>query len=152
MKARKIALFLAAVMLYGMLTACAGAPLVPADANADAMAVPIDDGPLGEPLRAQLHDNGWSLVEYDADALARNREYRMLARHAKYRLTLSADRIGNCRGETPSFLYNIAVIENASGTVRLALTGASCVDTIMERFAAGLERQGLTWPRVGVGG
>ncbi|WP_353111527.1 hypothetical protein [Salinisphaera dokdonensis] len=153
MTQRKILLTALAILLYGMLTACAGAPLPPADNGASrAMAVPQDDGMLAQRLRQSLNDRGWSLIEYDADALNRNRGYGGLAGQAKYRLTLSSDRIGNCRGGTPSFLYNIAVIENATGHVDLALTGANCLDTTVTRFEAGLDRRELVVPTVGAGG
>ena len=153
MKLRQIAHSAVAILLYGMLTACAGAPLPPADNGASrAMAIPQDDGMLARGLRDELRERGWSLLEYDADALARNRGYAGLARQAKYRLTLSGDRIGNCRGGTPSFLYNIAVIENSTGDVQLGLTGANCLDTTVTRFAEGLDRKALVIPTVGAGG
>jgi hypothetical protein len=153
MKLRNTVHSAVAILLYGMLTACAGAPLPPADnGSSRAMAVPGDEGMLAQRLRESLRERGWSLIEYDADALGRNRGYAGLARQAKYRLTLSGDRIGNCRGGTPSFLYNLAVIENASGRVDLALTGASCLDTVVTRFEADLDRKELVIPTVGAGG
>lgn len=153
MKFRHIIHTAVAIVLYGMLTACAGAPLASSDnASAQAMAVPESDDLLAQRLRQSLGERGWTLIEYDAEALDRNRGYAGLARQAKYRLTLSADRIGNCRGGTPSFLYNIAVIENASGKVGLALTGANCLDTTAMRFEEGLDRQQLVVPTVGAGG
>lgn len=153
MKPRNLRHTAIAILLYGMLTACAGAPLPPADnGSARAMAVPADDGMLAQQVRETLRDRGWSLLEYDADALERNRGYTGLARQAKYRLTLSGDRIGNCRGGRPSFLYNLAVIENASGRVDLALTGANCLDTAITRFEDGLDRNQLVVPTVGAGG
>lgn len=142
-----------AVLLYGMLTACAGAPLPPTDnGSTHAMAVPTDDGMLATRARQSLRDRGWSLLEYDTDALDRNHGYDGLAQQAKYRLTLSGDRIGNCRGGRPSFLYNITVIENATGRVGLALTGANCLDTAISRFENGLDRKQLVVPTVGAGG
>lgn len=153
MKLRNIVRSALAILLYGMLTACAGAPLPPADnGSSRAMAVPEDDGMLAKRLRESLSDRGWSLIEYNAEALSRNRGYGGLATQAKYRLTLSSDRIGNCRGGTPSFLYNVAVIENATGHVDLALTGANCLDTTVTRFEDGLDRRELVVPTVGAGG
>lgn len=142
-----------ATLLYGMLTACAGAPLPATDNGASrAMALPAVEGMLAEQVRASLRDRGWSLLQYDAEALDRSRDYDGLARRAKYRLTLSDDRIGNCRGGRPSFVYNITVIDNATGRVGLALTGANCLDTAISRFEDGLERNALVVPTVGAGG
>ncbi|MES1941302.1 hypothetical protein T5B8_13740 [Salinisphaera sp. T5B8] len=153
MTLRKIPSLALAIMLYGMLSACAGAPLPSADNGAArAVAVPGDDGVLVERLRASLRERGWALMSYDAAALERSRAYDSLARQAKYRLTLSEDRIGNCRGGTPSYLYNAAMIENLSGDVVFALTGANCLDTVISRFADGLDRNDLIVPRIGAGG
>ncbi|MBS64487.1 hypothetical protein [Salinisphaera sp.] len=154
MKPRKTPLTALAIVLYGMLTACASAPL-PApvdDASTRAVAVPAGDGLLLERLRASLRERGWALMSYDAAALDRNRAYDSLARQARYRLTLSEDRIGNCRGGMPSFIYNAAMIENRGGTVVFALTGAHCLDDVISRFATGLDRNGLIAPTVGAGG
>ena len=153
MTLRKIPSIALAITLYGMLSACAGAPLPPADNGASrAVAVPAGDGLLLERLRASLRARGWALMSYDANALEQNRAYNGLARQAKYRLTLSEDRIGNCQDGMPSFLYNAAVIENLNGHVVFALTGANCLDTTILRFEAGLDRNDLQVPRIGAGG
>ena len=99
-----------------------------------------------------MRERGWALMSYDAAALDRNRAYDSLARQARYRLTLSEDRIGNCRGGMPSFIYNAAMIENRGGAVVFALTGAHCLDDVISRFATGLDRNGLIAPTVGAGG
>lgn len=133
-----------------LLTGCAGAPAVrAADAAVDpdtVVAVPPGESALADQLRRRLSARGWSLTRYDPVELERNRGYAQLARRARYRLTLSAERIGNCRAEEPSFLYNLALISNQSGDVAVALTGAQCVTTTLKRFDEALDRKRIAAP------
>jgi len=149
--------FFAALCLlcYGMLTACAStsppmraatpATLYPAQT----IAVPADNGMLAQSLRTSLTQHGWSLMQYDPAALQGSRGYSGLAAQARYRLTLSSERIGDCRSGDASFLYNIALIENNGGDVLIGLTGANCRATAIQRFESALERKQLTRPANG---
>jgi len=136
------------VVLCAGLAACASSPPArpTAPAGANTIAVPDNDNSLAQQLHGSLRARGWSLIQYDPDALQDNRAYGRLAQRAQYRLTLSATRIGACRDSAPSFLYNLALIENRSGDVTLALTGASCITTATRRFEDGLDRNGLRAP------
>ncbi|GAB3670728.1 hypothetical protein [Salinisphaera aquimarina] len=142
---------IAVLLLSGMLNACANTP-PPARASDNGyrpdvtVAVTQDTGMLAQGLSRSLRQHGWTLIGYDADALQGNRDYQSLARRARYRLTLSSDRIGDCRSGEPSFLYNVAMIENASGDVALALTGATCLATAIRDFDTDLRRKHLIVP------
>lgn len=134
-------------LLAGALGACANSPAATPTPTANprptdiSIAVPGQRNMLSQRLRRTLGERGWSLTHYDPDTLQGSRDYDRIAQRARYRLTLKANRIGDCRSGEPSFLYNLALIENASGNVRLALAGASCLSTIIERFQADLDRK-----------
>lgn len=145
------------VLACGLLGACVSAPRTSETApgvatGMDTIAVPRDTGMLAQGLRRSLDARGWRLTDYDAGRLEQTRDYQALARRARYRLTLSSDRIGDCRSGDPSFLYNVAVIENQSGRVPLALTGANCLRTAIGKFEQGLDRKQLIAPEAATSG
>lgn len=139
------------LLLVGpLLAACTGNAGVRTDTGPGAgdtvIAVPATGGMLGDRLRRSLSQRGWSLLRYDPEALERSRDYARLAAQARYRLTLTARRIGNCGSEMPSYIYNTALIANENGHVALALTGADCLDSVAARFESELARRRITPP------
>lgn len=137
------------LLCISMLSACAGTAQPPPAASMNVaaqstIAVPANDDMLARALRDRLSAHGWSLIQYDAQALQNSRGYQGLARQAQYRLTLSNKPIGACRSGEASFIYNIALIENQSGDVRVGLTGADCSARIIERFDTALDRRQLS--------
>lgn len=138
----------------GVLTACAHDPglqavQAPPDPAAT-VAVPHEQNALADQLRNALSARGWTLTNYDASTLQAQAGYAELARRARYRLTLSADRIGYCRGGQPSFLFNTALVENATGAVPVAMTGAHCLTTAKREFDAALDRHRIRAPQTSV--
>lgn len=138
------------VTLCAGLAACATQPpsaTPAARTGLDTIAVPEGHNDLGVQLQHSLTQHGWSLTRYNPDVLQQSRTYDQLARRARYRLTLSTTRIGACRDGAPSFFYNLALIENRSGDVALALTGASCIGTAVQKFEDGLNRKNIRPPQ-----
>lgn len=139
------------VPVAALLSACASHPATgPADArsrpNAPARSILVSDGhssALARRLRQTLRQRGWQLVDYRGDLAHPGRSYRALAQRAKYRLTLSDTPVSHCRNGDSGYRYRIAVIQNRGGNVPVTLSGAACLDTIVQDFATALDRQGL---------
>lgn len=133
-----------------VLGACAGRAPGPTGSPArqpDAtIIVPGEESALAQDLRRNLAERGWTLTRYDAAMLKGNVDYEAMARKARYRLTLSGTQIGACRNGEPSFLYNLAIIENRSGDVPLALSGVSCLKTVIRDFANQLDQKQIVPP------
>ncbi|MES1927052.1 hypothetical protein [Salinisphaera sp. T31B1] len=153
MLSRPPLVFLSSLLCCALISACAATPKTQRPARPAAashtVAVPAADDPLGQGLQASLTDRGWSLMQYDPSALADNRGYQRLSTLARYRMTLSSKRIGDCRNGDASYLYNVAVIENDGGGVIAAMTGAQCRETAIERFGDELDRKRFSPPASG---
>lgn len=143
-----IILLLSALILAG----CARQPsrpsaqATPATAvSAHTMIVSAARGPLADNIRQTLSSNGWRLAEYhSAGASNTPADAQAMAQRARYRLTLTASSAGACRSGEPSFMYRLSVIENASGKVPLAMSGADCVSAIKQQFQQELAEDGLS--------
>jgi len=148
MHLHKSVLVILSLLCFGMLSACASTSQPAASvatnlASRHTIAVPAADDMLARALRDRLSARGWSLIQYDANALQDSRGYLGLAHQARYRLTLSNRRIGDCRSGEASFVYNVALIENQSGDVLMGLTGADCRGRVLKRFDTTLDRKHL---------
>jgi len=111
--------------------------------------VPADPGPLATALRESLSAEGWQTARYSTGASNMADDARAMAQRARYRLTLTSSTAGACRNDNPSFLYQISIIENASGKVPLAMSGGDCLDNVRTQFRQELLDDGLSLkPRV----
>lgn len=136
----------------GLLTGCAGQPsqstheAKPAKpAPAQTMIVPAAHNPLAKTIRQTLSASGWHLAQYPrAGAHNTPADAHAMAQRARYRLTLTASPAGDCRGDEPSFMYRLSIIDNASGRVPLAMSGADCLGAIKQQFQRELAADGLS--------
>lgn len=137
----------------GLLAGCAGQPSQKstqetepaASAPAQTMIVPTASNPLAETIRQTLSASGWHLAQTPRPG-AHNTpaDAHAMARRARYRLTLTASPAGACQGDEPSFMYRLSVIDNASGKVPLAMSGADCLGAIKQQFQHELAEDGLS--------
>lgn len=136
----------------GLLAGCAGQPSKSTheakpttSAPAQTMIVPAARGPLAKTIRQTLSARGWHLADYQrAGAHNTPADAHAMAQRARYRATLTASPAGACAGDEPSFMYRLSIIENASGKVPLAMSGADCLGAIKQQFKRELAEDGLS--------
>lgn len=134
-----------------MIAGCAGQPSsparhpsLPATSPASTIIVPTTQNPLANAIRQTLSTNGWQITGNQSAGTSNTpADARSMARQARYRLTLTASPSGDCRSGEPSFMYRLSVIENASGKVPLAMSGADCLGAISQQFQQELTEDGL---------
>ncbi|WP_147418230.1 hypothetical protein [Salinisphaera sp. Q1T1-3] len=142
-----------------VLAGCAGTPKTPTPKPttpsgpppAATVIVPSDDSVLAQAAMQALRQRGFHLTRYSAAMTRGSDDYRLMARKARYRLTLRSESIGRCRNGQTSLRYRLALIENANGNVPVSLSGADCLDAIRQALTTELDRDRIRAGRATAG-